>query len=686
MSKLSIKNKTLLIANKKVKKVSTLTIKSEHSLNGTFQTTKLSDVLDFLPQGIIYKEETGMGATTLELIAARNSIIVEPIKVTASTKAFKHSKGINKVLYVGGPTKLHPLKSPSDQDILNYLNNKSIKYKKIIVVAYSLHRVLKAVGKNNYKKYFLLIDEIDSIQLDSTFRTKMEECLDFYLEFPKGKRAMLSATSIKFTHPALISENRVNIKYEHKIPRKITLYTTKENEINGSAVDILKNLITKYPNDKFFVAFNSVSECLNLATHLADNNIVHQDEIKILCSEKKKNTVKQFYSELESTLLPGKINFATSAYYTGFDIDEKYHLLTISTCINDAYILSENKMKQIAGRCRPGLLSETILHDSFNQKKSVEIQTIQQMEDFANKMIDALKCMSQHLSSNIIYERNFNKINSIFTDGLNDFNIQYVRKLSDNKFAISYFNIDSNIEQQRVYTELYANNDDLYNELIKNGESVNHINLSTNTNVANVKMSPQALNLEIETVCNALLTLNTIEEVQAELENENYSKIQLNIIKDYSFLVEYLDPQSTLKIIKDSLIIANGSKINYVDTRKYNRVINSALLCTLHHEHIVHRTFNAYFLNAKRIDLKNVVDRVSKAIAESNLISHHIFSKFKMPKKQEDAVKFLNLFYLMKRNPNKNSYDIIGKNPHGFVINNTTRSPISHSSFIQKHS
>ncbi|MBC7423212.1 MAG: hypothetical protein H7334_07120, partial [Ferruginibacter sp.] len=59
--------------------------------------TKLTDVFTKMPYGLIHKEETGIGATTLELKAKRNSIIVEPIKVTASTKAYKE-KG---AFYVG---------------------------------------------------------------------------------------------------------------------------------------------------------------------------------------------------------------------------------------------------------------------------------------------------------------------------------------------------------------------------------------------------------------------------------------------------------------------------------------------------------------------------------------------------------------------------------------------------------
>lgn len=45
-------------------------------------TTRLGHVLKSLPHGLVYKEETGMGATQLELETPRNSIIVEPIKIT----------------------------------------------------------------------------------------------------------------------------------------------------------------------------------------------------------------------------------------------------------------------------------------------------------------------------------------------------------------------------------------------------------------------------------------------------------------------------------------------------------------------------------------------------------------------------------------------------------------------------
>lgn len=85
--------------------------------------TRLSDVFPLIPHGIVQKDETGMGATTLEIESPRNSIIVEPIKVTASSKAYHHSlKSGSEVLYVGSETKFHP-KKVTKKKIQEYINN-----------------------------------------------------------------------------------------------------------------------------------------------------------------------------------------------------------------------------------------------------------------------------------------------------------------------------------------------------------------------------------------------------------------------------------------------------------------------------------------------------------------------------------------------------------------------------------
>ena len=84
---------------------------------------KLSEVFNFLPAGIIDKRETGIGATTLEIISKRHSIIIEPLKSTVSLKAENHDELF---AYLVENNNL-------GRDLTNYLNDTEIEYKKIIL-------------------------------------------------------------------------------------------------------------------------------------------------------------------------------------------------------------------------------------------------------------------------------------------------------------------------------------------------------------------------------------------------------------------------------------------------------------------------------------------------------------------------------------------------------------------------
>jgi hypothetical protein len=124
--------------------------------------TYLGKSLFRLPYGIVNKNITGIGGTSLESDAERNSIIVEPLIKIASSKAAITQNS----LYVGSPTNELP-KSVSEYDIKSYHLNSSIKYKKNFVVADSLSKVINAIGVDVYNSYFLVLDEIDSFQCDS---------------------------------------------------------------------------------------------------------------------------------------------------------------------------------------------------------------------------------------------------------------------------------------------------------------------------------------------------------------------------------------------------------------------------------------------------------------------------------------------------------------------------------------
>ena len=358
----------------------------------------LSDVLYTLPCGIVCKDETGMGATHLELTAPRPSIIVEPLKITASSKAQKHG-----AVYYGSKTAQEP--KPTAQEVRDRLLSLPPEKRKIVVVADSLRKVREILGEE-FKDYFLMIDEADSFQIDSTFRNSMSVCLDIYKEHPADMRALVTATPLAFSDVGLKQESVIHIKYEIAQVRNIELIHC--DNINGTAIEVIRRILIQTPADKIMIAYNSVGGCVDIAKHLVDKESQPQEDIKILCSSSSKDKAGIFFHELEGDVLPAKINLLTSAYFTGFDLHESYHLLSVSDGDNPIFLLSDSRLKQVSGRCRNGLLSETIVYST--SQATGEIPKVKDMVAAAQFEIRALECISFHYAKSPHLEPNISKI------------------------------------------------------------------------------------------------------------------------------------------------------------------------------------------------------------------------------------------------------------------------------------
>ncbi len=621
------------------------------------ETTKLSHVLEFLPSGFIYKEETGVGATTLEFVSKRNSIIVEPIKITASSKANEHG-----ALYVGSPTKYHTQKAPKKADIVSYINDTTKPYKKIVVVADSLPKVIEAIGADAFKDYFLLIDEIDSFQLDSSYRKSMEDCIEIYLKFSPDNRAMLSATKIDFTDPVLKKEPVTEIRYDIKKPRKILVVTTNAQELSGVVVDAIIHSLKKYPNDKIFIAFNSVNGCYNLAQHLVDQNILNKEEVKILCSSASKKAAKDYFNELDSDTLPGKVNFFTSAYFTGFDLKESYHLISVSGNRSKVQALSDRRLKQIAGRSRTGLITETIIHDTAYIEQ-INDNTEEEFLAAAQDQLESHNCMKRHYSKNPLLKLFINDINEQFLKVLESNELKLIRKDDNGDFKISYFNIDAALESIRIRKLLYLDPNALSNTLSTSGEIVKHKELHSKTAVLDKKVTIQERDNQVEEIIENLRKVNSLEAVEAKLADGAYTGIQQKIAEDFCKIYGYLETSSTLDLIKDSII-------GYRDLRKYNTLIKSALFCTFPPTQLTVSRFYHQFPIGGKFTSNEILLRMNLALSESQ-IHRNI-------KSEKAATAMLNTLFHTYRNIDPKTGDILitikDVNPNGFNIIRTKQS------------
>lgn len=523
----------------------------------------LADIFQETPAGFFYKDETGMGATTLEFNAKRNSIIVEPIKITASSKAYKHN-----ALYVGSPTKYHTQKAPSKLTIKKYASDPSIKYKKIVVVADSLPKVIDAIGPDVFKDYFLLVDEIDSFQLDSTYRKSMELVLDIYKTFPQSSRAMLSATKIDFTDPVLHKEPVINVRYDKPKSRTIYVMTTNSSNIPGVIIDHIKHLLTTYPDDKIFVAYNTVKGSLDLCEHLVKEKIAAEKEVRILCSQASASIAEKYYQELDSEELPAKINFFTSAYFTGFDLSEKYHLLSVSSSVRPSLALSDRRLKQIAGRSRSGLLSETIIHD-FNLLSKEEEITRDGLLEASSNQADALMCSRKHYSRSPVLKQVLESFTSKVLTFLEEKRLRFIREDKNGKIVCSYLNIDAYLEAQRVRKELYQSYDALTKQLTLSGNTVKQTLVHSDTSVEKTVLSLADRNKQIETALGIIRRSTKASELAIHLKHANLTSLEKSILSEYHKIYNYVDKEPMLKLIEDSLL-------DKKDTRKFKTLMQSA--------------------------------------------------------------------------------------------------------------
>ena len=651
---LSIKNKQLVVSNKKVLKSAELVIKRRATLKAK-KETKLSEVLNLLPPGLIQKDETGMGATTLELLAPRNSIIVEPIKITASSKAYNNTNNFGMpTLYVGSETKFHPKKLTS-KEIESYLTDPSIKHKKILVVADSLKKVIKALGQNVYKDYFLLLDEIDSFQMDSTYRKSMEECLDYYKLFDKSNRCMLSATTIKFSDKKLEEEARTQLSYDIPTTRNIVVIKSSTSDLLGNVKDKINEIVSNNPGHKIMVAYNSVKGCMSIAESIKTDGLLNEADIKILCSINSKDKVGKYFEELDSDILPGKLNFVTSAYFTGFDLNESYHLITVSGNKNKVHALSDKRMKQIAGRCRiiDGLITETIIHDLIDPDEKKEDYSLNNLLSIANRELSALICIQNNFEGvPELKELNESILDSIMKT-LDSSNKRFIRKKDSNtKPEISYLNIDSFIESVQSRHELYQDYETLSDKLSSQGHEVKSLYLITDTAVDLVEIDELDREFKINDIIDFLTDIPSDLEIIEKLSIGRLTPLQKKIANAFLDYRDYVDNNQLIEKLKEK-----GIK---KDARELNSLIHTLRFTISAPGDLYKSRMNKYFPIGKSYTKDEVLKWISVVLAENN-------TPVKI-KSTIQAVQYLKKHFRTRKIRNGNKHLILGPNPLGITI------------------
>lgn len=412
-----------------------------------------------LPEGKIEKETTGIGATTAEITSPRDSIIVFPSRSIAFNKALKHK--VDKVLYVGSIPG-SKLLSTKEGEILKYHQAEDPKYKKILVVADSLPKVFNAIGDDDevYSKYFIMLDEIDKFQNESTFRSKLEVCIDYYTD-KRCKGCVISATLEPFSKYLLRQQKKYIISQQDKRKKPVGICFFNPKEKDGIS-KFLREFIERHPHDKIVIAHKSVKRSLSFIEMFSRSD---KKSTAILCGEQSRELVGKYFGELENMrCLPKRINFITSAYFAGVDIDEPFHLIIISDHSTNFSLLTASEMVQIYGRCRKELLStQVLLPDKIYRVKPIQrrflVDLAEAVAKSANKFEKVLSPLDRQLDAKA-YE-NFRELILKLTHN----GIQLVRRHKEGKVVVSSFTIDNYVNRTNHLMKMYRSKEDLLKTL-----------------------------------------------------------------------------------------------------------------------------------------------------------------------------------------------------------------------------
>lgn len=403
----------------------------------------------------------------------------------------------------------------------------------------------------------------------------MELCMDIYKTFDAEKRAMVSATSLDFSDPILSKEAKTYMRYDKPTSRTIDLIYSS-HKIAGTGVKRIAHILKQRPNDKILVAFNSVTGCFSMAKYLSTHLQVNDGDIKILCSSNSREKLGEYYTELDSKELQGKINFITSAYFTGFDLSERYHLISISVNTNCIYSLSEKRLKQIAGRCRDikGLLSKSIIYDLVPKDEKAETTSIEDLLKMAEREIAAPECIDNNYLQHPLLKRNIKQVRELIVQNTTNHGYQFVR-LVDQKPQISYLSRDAYRESAWVWDELYRSVDALPEALRKQGHPVRErwikSDVMVEASAIEKKSRSEQMNWVIEKI-KALPAFMSTFQIR-EVYKKQLTRFQMDVLRKYEEVYLFVQRDRFLELLQEA-----GEQR---DSRMVNNLLAGAYFLTL---------------------------------------------------------------------------------------------------------
>lgn len=392
----------------------------------------ISEVWSSTPCGIIECQVPHIGATYLEMHSDRDSIIVFPDKGEAD----KSSKKYPNCLYVS--------EEKTEEDISDYIQKQSRH--KFIVTPKFIGKLLSQLCKDGQEeeslKYFLMVKDMEQIQSESPYKADNGNILDFYLKFPKDKRAIYTTDYKAFTHPVLKDETVYIIKWKNLPKRNIKVMPST------NIIGTLKESIEKLPaNEKILVVYTSIQQARLAILNLKEDI---QKECCIWGKDFNKDEAgEEFFIAIgKSGSLPKRITFLGSKDST-LQVKDKCHLITVSDTSKGSTLMSIKDIVKAYDLCKPThILSDTVIHNEAVCHWQW-VGEINVLVERAEKIVKLMTTADELSKGDASLKRLFSIVSTTLRNKATGRirgrlpNIRLIRKDSEDSHSVAYMNIDS---------------------------------------------------------------------------------------------------------------------------------------------------------------------------------------------------------------------------------------------------
>ncbi|WP_131555133.1 hypothetical protein [Sphingobacterium deserti] len=394
----------------------------------------LKDILDSIPSNcILVKVLTGIGATHLEIITHRHSIIIEPNVPVIKGKKKKHKGkilGVHEGIYL--------------PQIVSYLKDPKVTYKKIMTTPESFHKVKEAiaeVGMDMYQEFFLMFDECDRTSKDVDFRTDIILPMEDFFKFES--KAFVSATATIPSDPRFKNQNFEILEVVPDFDYAKQLDLIQTNNPFAALKKLLHEDITVKEDEQIFIFLNSTVGIMSVIEQLEI-----QKQSAIFCSSNSAEKVKSsadltVHYDIDERKFK-KYNFLTSRFYSAVDInvvtEPHVIMLTDLKIAEHTMIDPYSDLIQIPGRFRGiDLASLTYI---TNHDTEIHYRTPNEAKAYLNgcketyKTIQSLRDVSTNDGSK-----------ETLTEALN--RISYARFVKDDG-RLNYFMVENYLQKEEL--------------------------------------------------------------------------------------------------------------------------------------------------------------------------------------------------------------------------------------------